>query len=154
MSLSELVGELKGRPEKKKKDIAEVEIEAKLEGQVLETGDIKLDTTDLEAIGARLKEVRAKQRTLKKEEDALKALILSHRDAKAGYANRSIEIEGTETIDLEHPPLLAALLKTKTLGAACNMSLSIPKVREIASKNKDVAAAIKMQHGRKIKTTK
>jgi hypothetical protein len=153
MSLSELVGELKGRPEKKK-DIAEVELEAKLEGQVTETGDIRLDTTDLDAIGAKLKEVRAKQRTLKKEEDALKALILSHKNAKAGYANQSIEIEGTESIDLQHPPLLAALMKTKTFGAACNLSLSQPKVREIAAKNKDVAAAIKMQHGRKIKTTR
>ena len=153
MSLSELVSELQGRPEKKK-DVADVELEAKLEGQVTETGDIKLDTADLEAVGARLKEVRAKARTLKKQEDQLKALILSHPQAKAGYANAHIEIEGTETIDLEDPELLLALMKTKTFAAACNLSLSQPKVREIAEKKKDVAAVVKKLRGRKIKTVK
>ena len=152
MSLSELVGELKGKPEKK---IDEVQLETELKGQVTPEGEIKLDTADIDVVTARLKEVRLKQAVLKKEESQLKTLLMSHPEAKAGFANSSISIEGTQTIDLAHGPLLAALIETKTFSQACNNpALSQPKVREIAAKKPSVAAAIKILHGRKIKTVK
>lgn len=151
MSLSELVGELKGQPEKKLQSPA---TKPELGGEVTPDGEIKLDAIDLAVVGAKLKDVRAQLTALKKEEGQLKALVLAHAEAKAGFTNNSLIIEGTQTIDLEHGPLLAALMSTKTFAQCCNMSLSQPKVRDVAAKKPQVAAAIKMLHGRKIKVTK
>ena len=82
-------------------------------------------------------------------------LLVSLPVAKAGLNIGSISIEGTQTIDLSHGPLLAALIDTKTFSQACNNpALSQPKVREIAAKKPAVAMALKILHGRKIKTVK
>lgn len=148
MSLGELVGELKGHPKKKPR------VETELGGQVTPDGEIKLDTADIEAITAELKKVRNETARLKKEEDRLKALLLAHPQAKAGFCNSSIEIEGTSSIDLENPALLAALMKKKVFTEACNLSLSQPKVRKLAEKHAEISAAVTMLHGRRIKTVK
>ncbi len=148
MSLGELVSELKKDRQPKKTE------QVTLGGQVTPSGEIKLDVTDIDVVTARLKVVRLEAAALDKEEKQLKSLLLAHPEAKAGFRNSSIEIEGTQSIDLLNGALLTALLETKTFTQACNLSLSQPKVREIAAKNIKVANAIKILHGRKIKTVK
>jgi hypothetical protein len=150
MSLGELVDELKGKNDPP----AEAPAEPVLQGQVTPEGDIKLDSTDLNVVTARLKVVRGELADLKKEEGQLKALVLVHPDAKAGFNNGEIEIEGTITIDLEHGPLLVALMEGKQFASCCNLSLSLPKVRALAKTDPKIAAVIKTLKGRKIKVIK
>jgi len=104
-------------------------------------GVIKLATTDLDKVGKDLKQVRKEIAALRKQEDQLKQLILSNNLSKPGYANASIEIVGKEKLDTEDPELLVALAKAKSLGAACNMTLSDPKIRALAVSNPDIATA-------------
>lgn len=154
MSLGELVNELKGTIDNIVEEKRALELKNKLGGQVSPEGDIKLDTADLSKVAARLKEVRAKVAVLKKEETQLKALVLSHPKAKAGYNDGNIEIEGTLEIDLGNPELLAVLMETKTFASCCNLTLSQPKVRDLAAVNSKVQAAIRTLKGRRIKSIK
>ena len=149
--------ELKARVEMGLADIVhgkqeeQVDESTKLEGKVDEkTGDIKLDTADLDALSARIKQVRAEIKPLKAEEDRLRKLILAHPDASAGYSNRSITIKPTEDLNLDDPELLHALYKAKVLGEAMNMSLSKPKVRKIAERVKAVEKVLGTHKGRQI----
>lgn len=138
----------------RKKPTAAVEIETELSGELDEsTGNIKLDTADLDAVSARLREVRIKQRALKKEEDRLKVLVLSHEHAKIGYSNEFIQIVSMDNLETT-PELLEALITTKKLNEAFNMSISIPKIRDLAEKHKVIAKAYQnsLFEGRKIKT--
>jgi hypothetical protein len=148
MSLGDLVSELH------EKKTAAPAPKTELGGQVTPDGELKLDAADIDVVTARLKEVRVGMAALKKEEDQLKALLLAHPKAKAGFINSSIEIEGTQTIDLFHGPLLAALMEAKVFPQACNLTLSQPKVRALAAKHPKIAAEITTLHGRKIKTVK
>jgi hypothetical protein len=153
MSLANLINESKGNTEPDAELVGATPVSSTLEGQVDAEGEIQLDVRDLNALGARLKEIRVATRALKKEEDRLKKLINSHPKAKVGYSNASISITSSPTIDTDNPLLLAALMKTKTLNRALNMSLSVPKIREIAETEKLVAEAVTFAQGRKIKTT-
>ena len=151
MGLADVVNEMQGKPEKKSPELA-----AKLEGQVTEDGDIKLDTTDLEAVGARIKEVRGLLAPLKKEEERLRKLILSHPKAKEGYHNLSIKITGSDEVDTTSPDVLSALVQSKVLNEAMNISFSAPKIRKLAEKHEDIAKALKKakQRSRKINLVK
>lgn len=152
MGLADLADELQGK--KPKKPIEQVDLEAELGGKAEEDGSIKLDVTDLEAIGARLREVRKKKATLKKEEDRLRTLVLGHPDSKVGFSNGSIIISSSQEMNTNSPELLAALEKTGTLDEAYNKSISPPKVREIAKREAEVAAAITTFTVRKVKIRK
>jgi hypothetical protein len=154
MSLADVAKEIQGRPEKKPDPVQQLDFEHELTGKVAEDGTIVLDTTDLDAVGARLKAVRQLAARCKKEDDRLRKLILAHPSSKPGYRNLSIEIEGSQQMRTDNPELLAALMKAKLFGAACNMSLSPPKIRELAVKHPKIAAAIKHAEVRKIKSTK
>lgn len=144
MGLAETVGELKGKKEP----------EVELKGEVQENGTIKLDTTDLDAVGKALKIVRKRMAADRKEEKRLKQLVLEHPDAKIGYANQFIHISGSKEMDVEDPQLLAALVRTKTLNRALNMTLSAPKIREIAETEPEVAKAITTSAARKVNIAK
>lgn len=147
MSLGDLVSELHSQDTSPKSELG---------GQVTADGELKLDTADITVVTAELKRVRNEMKVLKKDEERLKVLLLSHPLAKAGFINSSIEIEGTQSIDLFNGALLSALMETKTFTQACNLTLSQPKVREIAARTPDVAAAVEkaILHGRKIKVVK
>jgi len=152
MSLLDLIKESQDGPEAEPELVGNTPVETQLEGTVDAAGDIQLDVRDLDALGARIREIRISKRALDKEEKRLKGLINSHPRAKPGYVNSSISITGSESIDVTGADLLGALLETKTLNQAVNMTLSIPKIREIAAREPKVAKAITYTTSRKIKT--
>jgi len=121
------------------KMVIEHDLEAELSGKV-EDGNIKLDTADMDALGARIREVRIKSRYLKKEDERLRELILAHPLAKLGYGNESIEIGKNDSVDMT-AELVLSLIKAKKLNEALNVSISVPKVRKLAEKNDEIAQA-------------
>jgi hypothetical protein len=123
-------------------------------GTIKPDGKIVMDTADIDTLTRRLNEVRGQIGDLKKEEERLRVLILQHPSAKPGFDNGMIMVKGTEEIDLEDPELLAALLACGRLNEAVNMSLSAPKVRQIASIEPKVAAAVKTNVVRKLHVSK
>ena len=134
------------------KSVIEHDLEAELSGKVVD-GEIKLDTTDIDELSARLRVVRIKLRALKKEDDRVRQLILAHPSAKVGFGNRAIEISANETVDIT-PELLSALADSKKINEAVNISFSVPKIRKLAETNATIAEAFGAARlvGRKIKT--
>lgn len=153
MGLADMINAGKTQPEPAD-PVEQLDFEHELGGTIDEDGKIVLDTTDLEAIGARLKAVRGLQAKCKKEDERLRKLILAHPDAKPGFKNTSIEIEGSQQMRTDNPELLVALMQTKTFGEALNLTISAPKVRAIAEKEPKVAEAVRYATVRKVKQRK
>lgn len=125
MGLAELAQELQGRGEESQG------------GKLL-----FLDVTNLPKLSIRLKKVREEIARLKKDEDRLKSLILAHPDSKIGHSNDSIKIGETTTPDTEDPHLHAVLRKKGHWDKVATVSISKPKLREVAEEDEDVAKAI------------
>jgi hypothetical protein len=124
-----------------------------LSGEVKDDGTIVLDTKDLGALGRRINVVRKTASGAKKEEKRLRELILAHPDAKLGFNNGIIEIQPNESIEMT-PQLEEALRSEGLYEEVLNVSVSMPKVRKVASTNPTIAAALKTARrvGRKVKS--
>lgn len=156
MGLADMVAASKPqpKPQPKQDPVAEIDFEHELSGEVTADGIIKLDTTNLDVIGARLRAVRQLAAKCKKEDERLKKLILAHPDSKPGYKNSAIEIEGSQQMMTDNPELLVALMQTNNFAAACNMSVSQPKVRALAETEPKIADALRYSTVRKVKQRK
>ena len=109
-----------------------------LEGQVTNDG-IKLDTTDMDALGERIKAVRLELASLKKEEERLRKLILVHPDARVGFSNAHIEIAGEERLVSDDPKMLAFLEENDLLGGVSELKVSVRKLRRLGTEMRDSA---------------
>jgi hypothetical protein len=151
VSFAEVVGAARMQvPKKVYRNVDEPQVTKELEGQVTEEG-IKLDVTDLEAIGQRLAEVRTRIAADKKEEDRLKKLILTNPLAKEGYCNGYIEITGADTLVTDEPEMLEYLEVEGLLSSVQDVKISTKKLRKLASEDEELAKLLVFDRGRRIK---
>lgn len=137
-------------PKKTYRNVDEPQVTKELEGQVTEDG-IKLDVTDLEAIGERLAEIRARLAADKKEEARLKKLILTNPLAKEGYCNGFIEITGRDNIVTDDRDMLDYLENECLLEGVQDTKISVKKLRQLADENDELAELLVFDRGRTIK---
>jgi hypothetical protein len=150
VSFAEVVGAARMNvPKKVYRNVDEPQVTKALEGQVTPEG-IKLDTTDLEAVGERLAELRVRMAADKKEEDRLKKLILTNPLAKEGYCNNYIEITGADTLVLNDPDMLAYLEANGLVGKVSDTKISAPKLRALAAEDEKLAELLVFDRGRKV----
>lgn len=109
-----------------------------------------IDVNNLVAMSRRLKRVRDEIAVLKKEEDRLKTSILAHPDCKVGYSNDGIKVTPKKEPDTEDEKLVALLKKKGYWDRVSKTSVSLPKLREVAAEDKEIADTIKWRVSRKI----
>jgi hypothetical protein len=150
MSFAEVVGAARMQvPRKVYRNVDEPQVTKELEGKITEDG-IKLDTTNLEAVGQRLAEVRTRIAADKKEEERLKKLILTNPLAKEGYCNGYIEIAGADSLVVDDPEMLAYLESRGLLSRVQDVKISVKKVRDLASEDEELEKLLVFDRGRRV----
>jgi hypothetical protein len=151
VSFAEVVGESRMKVHKKVyRNVDEPQVTKELEGQVTEDG-IKLDVTDLEAVGERLAEVRARLAADKKEEARLRKLVLTNPLAKEGYCNGFIEITGRDTLVTDDQEMLDYLENQDLLSGVQDTKISTKKLRKLAEEDEELAGLLVFDRGRTVK---
>ena len=108
-----------------------------------------IDINNLQAMCARLKQVRDQSALLKKEEDRLKRSILAHPDCKIGYSNDAIKVDPKEDF-AENETLIEMLKKKGKWEKVTSTKISITALRAVAEDDQDIADAITWLTSRKL----
>ena len=123
---------------------------AELQGLVEDEDRILIiDVNNLQAMCARLKQVRDQTALLKKEEDRLKRSILAHPNCKIGYSDDAMKVD--EKKDFQENETLFAMLKKKgKWEEVTSTKISVTALRAVAEEDKEIAESITWLTSRKL----